>query len=50
MCDFPEKYIKFPKWSCVLNCCSECPGIFVTDAEMNDEDDVNLPLIQFHHY
>ena len=22
MCDFPDKYIKFPKWSCVLNCCS----------------------------
>ena len=44
------EYIKFPKWSCVLNCCSECPGIFVTDAEINDEDDVNLPFIQFYHY
>ena len=39
----------FPKWSCVLNCCSECTGVFVLDAEMNDEDDANIPFIQIHH-
>ena len=32
MCDFPERYIKFPKCSCVLNCCIEFPGVFVLDA------------------
>ena len=36
MCDFPEN-IKFPKWSCVLNCCSGFPGVFVPGAEMNYE-------------
>ena len=50
MCDFPEKYTKLPKWSCVLNCCSECPGVFVPDAEINYEDDVNLPFVLFHYY
>ena len=49
MCDFPEKDIKLPKCSCVLNCCSECNGVFVPDAENNCEEDVNLPLIIFHH-
>ena len=47
MCYFPDKDIKFPKWSCVLKCCSECPGVFVPDAEINDEDDINLPFIVF---
>ena len=28
MCDFLEKDIKFPNWSCVLNCYSERPGVF----------------------
>ena len=32
MCDFPEKDIKLPKWSCVLNWCSECPGVSVLDS------------------
>ena len=31
MCDFPDKYIKLPKWSSVLKFCSDCPGIFVPD-------------------
>ena len=50
MCDFPDKDMKFPKWSCVLNCCSECPGVFVTHEEINCEEGVNLPLICFCHY
>ena len=50
MCDFTEKDIKLQKWSCVLNCCSECPGVFVPDAEINDGDDADLPFILFHHY
>ena len=29
MWDFPGKDIKLPKWSCVWNFCSECPGIFL---------------------
>ena len=49
MCDFPEKSFNLPKWSCVLNFCSEFPGAFVTDVVINDEDDLNIPLIQFHH-
>ena len=36
--------------SCVLNCCSGFPGVFVTDSEIYDEDDVNIPFIRFHHY
>ena len=50
MCDFTDKYIKSPKWSCVLNFCSECPGVFVPDAEINFDEDVNLPFNNFHHY
>ena len=34
----------------MLKFCSECPGVFVPDSEINDEDDADLPLIQFHHY
>ena len=40
-------YIKFPKWLYVLNYYSDSTGIFIPDAEMNDEDDVNLPFIIF---
>ena len=50
MCDCPDKDIKFPKWSCVLNCCSECTDVFVPDAEMNGDEDVELKFIQFHNY
>ena len=50
MCDITQKYSKLPNCSCVLNCCSECPGFFVLDEEMNDEDDVNIPLILFPRY
>ena len=50
MCDFPEKDIKFSKCSYVLNYCSECTGLFVIDAEINDEDDTNIPFIIFHPY
>ena len=38
--EFPDKYIKLPKWSCILNCCSEGPGVSVTDAEMNHYKDM----------
>ena len=48
MCDFPDKYMKFLKRSRVLNFCSECPGVFVTDAEISCEEYVNLPFICFH--
>ena len=24
-------------WSCLLNCFIECPGVFVSDAEMNGD-------------
>ena len=50
MCDFLEKYIKFPKWSCVLKFFSEHPGVFVPDAEMNDEDDAYILFIRLHRY
>ena len=50
MCDFPGKYIKFPKWSCVLNCCIECPGVFIPNAKINGYKYLNLPFIIFHHY
>ena len=50
MCDFPEKYTNLPKWSCVLNVCSECPIFFVTDAENNYEYDLDIPFIWYHHY
>ena len=44
------KNIKFPKWSCVLKFSIECPGILFPDAETNEKDDVNIPLIRFHYY
>ena len=50
MCDFPEKKSNFPKWSSVLNCCSECTGVFVLDTEISCEDDANVTFIQFYHY
>ena len=45
MCEFTEKYTKLTKWSCLLNCCTECPGVFVPDVEMNAEDYAYLTLI-----
>ena len=38
------------KWTCELNFCSECPGVFVTDAEFNGDKDLDLPLVIIHHY
>ena len=32
MCDLSDKGIKFPKLSCVSNCCSECTGVSPPDA------------------
>ena len=40
----------FPKYSCVLNCCSECSGFFVPDADINCKEYLNLSFICFHHY
>ena len=40
----------FSKWSCVLNCCSEFPGVFVTNSEINGDGYLDLPFIHFHHY
>ena len=48
--EFTDKYIKFLKCSCVLNCCSECPGVFLRDAEIIGDKDMDLPLIIFNHY
>ena len=47
---FMKIYIKLPNCSCVLNCCSEFPGVFVPDVEINDRVGVNLPFIRFHHH
>ena len=33
----------------MLNFCSERPGVFVTDAVMNNEKYVDPPFINFHH-
>ena len=49
-CWFSDKEIIFLNWSCVFNCCSECPSVLVPDAEMNDEDDADITFIWFHHY
>ena len=48
--DFPDKYIRFTKWECVSNFCSECPGVFVADAKIDCEDYVILLFIRFYHY
>ena len=50
MSDCTNKYIKFPNWSCVLKCCSECPGVFVTDSEMSSNKDVEILFICLHYY
>ena len=50
MYDLTDKDINVQKCSCVLNCFCECPGVFVTNEEMNGEKYVDLPFIHFHHY
>ena len=50
MCYCHEKIYKFTKWSCVVNCCSECSSVFVPDVERNCDKDMNLPFIGFRHY
>ena len=50
LCETLLKIYQVENLSWVLNCCSECPSIFVPDAEINDEDDAYLPFIWFHHY
>ena len=34
----------------MLNCCIECPVVFVIDEEINCDEDVDLPFICFHYY
>ena len=34
----------------MLNRFSQFPGVFVTDAEINGEEDVDLPFIYFYRY
>ena len=34
MCDFTDKYTNLRKWSCVLNCCSECTDVFIPDVKL----------------
>ena len=41
------KHINIPKWSFVSDWCSECTGVYLPDAEMNGDEDVDLPLIFF---
>ena len=41
--------IKLPKFSCFFFF-SERPGPFVTDSEINFEEDANLPFVKFCHY
>ena len=50
ICNFTDKDIKLPKCSRVLNCCSECPGVFVPYVEMIGDEDANLSSIIFCHY
>ena len=49
-CDFPEKYSKFQKFSCLLSYFSGYPGLFVPDAEINSEEYVDLPFICNNHF
>ena len=50
MSDCTNKYIKFPKWSCVLNYCIEYPGVFVTDSEIKSDKDFELTFIYLQYY
>ena len=34
----------------MLNCCSECSGLFLPDAEINSDKDEELKFIRFRHY
>ena len=45
-----RKISNLPKWSCVLNCLSEYTGIYVPDAEINNNKVMDLPFICFCHY
>ena len=45
MCVYPKKYIKLPKWSCVLNVCSECTGAFAPDTKISGDKDMDRSLI-----
>ena len=47
---FLSKISNLSKWSCVLNVCSEWPGLPPPDSEINCEEYVNLPSIHFHQY
>ena len=42
MCDCPDKCTTLPQWVCVLNRCRKCPCIFVPDAEINYNEDMEL--------
>ena len=41
--------IKIRKCSYVINFCSECPGTFFPDEEMNDNEDIDILFICFYH-
>ena len=45
LCDYPDKDVRLPKYSCVLNCCIEFPGVFVTDSKINCDNNMDSPFI-----
>ena len=50
MCDCPDKDIRLKKCSCVLNWCSEFTSVFISGAEMNSDEGVDLTFINCHNY
>ena len=50
MCDCPDKDIKLKIGQVFWKKISDCPGVYIPDADINDDEDMELPFICFHRY
>ena len=50
MCEYPQSDHALPHWKCVLQCCTKCPCVNITDQETDDQYYDTTPSISFHIY
>ena len=48
MCPFLDPALDLPHWCCVLQCCKDCPSLFIPPQEQ--ESSSSVPTISYHVY
>ena len=50
MCTYPQSDNALPHWKCVLQCCSDCQCINLTDQETDKKHEETTPSTMFYIY